>query len=218
MAMQGKGNSVEPARRPLAQSHPWHGISPGTAAPNLITTFIEIVPTDPVKYEVDKDSGFLRIDRPQQYSNHCPTLYGFLPQSYCGDLVGKYCAEKVGREKMEGDGDPLDICVISERPILHGNVLLDAIPFGGLRMIDRNEADDKILAVLKDDILYGSWSRLADCPNRVIDRLRHYFLTYKSIPMEAPSRIEIAAVYDVEEAKEVIRLSLEDYRNKFHAS
>ena len=69
------------------KSHPWHGLDIGTDAPNVVTAFIEMVPTDTVKYELDKVSGYIKIDRPQKYSNVVPALYGFLPQTYCGDLV-----------------------------------------------------------------------------------------------------------------------------------
>lgn len=195
----------------LHQAHPWHGISAGKTAPELVNTFVEIVPTDSVKYEVDKDTGFLRIDRPQRYSNQCPTLYGFIPRTFCGRHIAAYCAEKIGRSGIVGDGDPLDICVLTERPILHGNILLEAIPIGGLRMIDKEEADDKIIAVLKGDLLCGSWAEIDDCPSTLIDRLRHYFLTYKSIPSEAPPKVEITHVYGAKEAKEVIEMSMRDY-------
>ena len=90
--------------------HPWHGISAGVNAPDAVTAFIEIVPTDTVKYEIDKASGFLKVDRPQKYSNVLPCLYGFIPQTYCGQKIGDYCSSKTGRTGIYGDGDPLDIC------------------------------------------------------------------------------------------------------------
>ena len=195
----------------LHQAHPWHGISAGKLAPSITNVYVEIVPTDSVKYEVDKETGFLRIDRPQRYSNQCPTLYGFIPQTYCGRHIGAYCSSKLGREGIVGDGDALDICVLTERPILHGNILLEAVPIGGLRMIDKQEADDKIIAVLKGDLLCGSWTEIEHCPKTLLDRLRHYFLTYKSIPNEAPPKVEISHVYDAAEAREVIALSQKDY-------
>lgn len=193
------------------KAHPWHGISAGADAPRVVHAFIEIVPTDSMKYEVDKESGYLRIDRPQRFSNLCPTLYGFVPHTYCGKRVGERASARVNRPGIIGDGDPLDICVLSERPILHGDILLQAVPIGGLRMIDGGEADDKIIAVLKGDLLYGEWTMLEDCPTSLVDRLRHYFLTYKGIPGGAPPKVEIAEVYGVEEAQRVISLSLEDY-------
>ena len=79
------------------KSHPWHGLDIGTDAPNVVTAFIEMVPTDTVKYELDKVSGYIKIDRPQKYSNVVPALYGFLPQTYCGDLVAEYCMAQTER-------------------------------------------------------------------------------------------------------------------------
>lgn len=197
-------------------SHPWHGVSIGENAPEVVTTFIEIVPTDQVKYEVDKESGFLTVDRPQKFSNIVPALYGFVPQTYCADEVAKNCMEKNGLEGIVGDDDPLDICVLTERDITHGNLLVPAIPIGGFRMIDGGEADDKIIAVLKGDEVYQQWKDIKDCPESIINRLKHYFLTYKQIPGESDKKvIEIVETYGREEALEVIRKSQEDYVNKF---
>lgn len=194
------------------KAHPWHGIDAGERVPEIVNAFIEIVPTDSVKYEVDKESGHLKIDRPQRYSSQCPTLYGFIPQTYCGAKIGEFCSEKVGRPGIKGDGDPIDICVLTEKPILHGGILLEAVPIGGMRMIDKNEADDKIIAVLQKDLVYGRWTDISDCPPSLLDRLRHYFLTYKDIPGGGAYRVEIAETYGAEVARQIIKLSLEDYR------
>lgn len=194
------------------KAHPWHGISPGEHAPEIVTAFIEIVPGDTVKYEVDKDSGYLKIDRPQLFSNVPPALYGFIPQTYCGALVAAYCEEQSGTQISAGDGDPLDICVLSERPVTHGDILLRAVPIGGLRMIDKGEADDKIIAVLVNDPAYSGYHEISDLPAAMLNRLRHYFLTYKAIPGEQRQEVEIAAVYGKTEAHEVIRRSFVDYR------
>jgi inorganic pyrophosphatase len=194
------------------QAHPWHGIELGPRSPEVIRCYIEIVPTDVVKYEIDKESGHLCVDRPNKYSNQSPTLYGFAPQTFCGEAVGRYCSEKTGRAEIEGDGDPLDICVLSERPISHGGVLVYARPIGGLRMIDRGQADDKIIAVLEGDAVYGDWKELADCSTKLIDRLHHYFLTYKQLPGIEERKVEIAATYSRDEAHQVIRASVEDYQ------
>jgi inorganic pyrophosphatase len=193
-----------------SKAHPWHGISPGEDAPDVITAFIEIVPTDTVKYEIDKESGYLTIDRPQQYSNIIPALYGFVPRTYCGDGIAQLASDRSGRVIPEGDGDPLDICVLTEREITHGDILLKAIPIGGFRLIDKGEADDKIIAVLKGDAMYGQFRELAELPEGVVKRLRHYFLTYKNLPGE-PAVMELANIYGREEACEVIRTSMEDY-------
>ena len=201
----------------LFQAHPWHGISPGDYAPALVRAFIEIVPTDAVKYELDKETGHLRLDRPQRYSSFCPTLYGFIPQTFCGDLVAEICMARTGLAGVEGDGDPMDICVLTEKPFAHANFFLRARPIGGFRMIDGREADDKIIAVLDSDIVYGGIEEIHQCPRGLLDRLRHYFLTYKQLPEEAPRRVEIAETYGRAEALETIARSLQDYRTRFGA-
>jgi inorganic pyrophosphatase len=171
-----------------------------------VTCFIEIVPGDTIKYEIDKESGYLKIDRPQLYSNVAPFLYGFIPQSYCG----KEIAALAGVEK--GDGDPLDIVVLSERPVPHGDIILKAIPVGGLRMIDKGEADDKIIAVLQNDAAYGNITALNEIPHSLLNRLKHYFMTYKLSPETGSTPVVIAAEYGREQAQAVIRASLVDYK------
>jgi inorganic pyrophosphatase len=200
----------------LFQSHPWHGAEIGDGAPNVVTSYIEIVPTDVVKYELDKVTGLLRVDRPQRFSNVCPSLYGFVPQTLCGPKVAERArAAATPGTEIIGDDDPLDICVLTERAILHGNVLVDAIPIGGFRMIDGDEADDKIIAVLDGDPVYGKLTELAQCPPPLIDRLRHYFLTYKQAPDQTAVSVRIAEVYGRDEAHAVIRASQEDYTSVF---
>ncbi len=197
------------------KSHPWHGIDIGNQAPNIVTAFIEMVPTDTVKYEVDKETGYLKVDRPQKFSNVMPALYGFIPQTYSDLLVAEYCNEKTGRDDITGDGDPVDICVLTEKNITHGDIILPAIPIGGFRMIDGGEADDKIIAVMKNDNVYEQWEDISDCPQAVISRLKHYFLTYKDIPGQKESRCEITHIYGRDEAIEVINRSRKDYKNSF---
>jgi inorganic pyrophosphatase len=198
----------------LFKPHPWHGISPGDQAPAIMQCFVEVVPSDTVKYEIDKISGYLKLDRPQKFSSVCPALYGFVPQTLCAERIAEFAARKTGR-KLDGDGDPLDICILTDRPIHHGNLIVECIPVGGLRMVDNNEADDKIIAVLKNDATYGSMTDIQQVARPVIDRLRHYFLTYKQAPdADAPSS-EITHVYGRDEAHEVIRRSLADYTDRF---
>jgi inorganic pyrophosphatase len=196
------------------KSHPWHGVAIGKNAPYEVTAFIEVVSTDTVKYEIDKESGYLRLDRPQKFSNVIPALYGFIPQTFCGIKVGEYCNQKTNRKDITGDGDPIDICVLTEKTLAHGDLLVNARPIGGFRMIDGNQADDKIIAVLMNDTVYGHFKELKDVPEIVIQRLEHYFLTYKDMPGH-DSNTEIAAVYDSREACEVIEISMQDYNNRF---
>lgn len=196
------------------KSHPWHGVDIGKHAPDEVTCFVEMVSTDTVKYEVDKESGYLKIDRPQKYSNVLPAMYGFIPQTLAGKRTAEFAIEKTGRKELVGDGDPLDICILSEKSISHGDILVEAIPIGGFRMLDKNQADDKIIAVLKDDALYGAMHDISECPEPVVERLKHYFLTYKDLP-NTKLDVEITHTYDSKEAKEVINRTIEDYRVKF---
>ena len=201
----------------LFKAHPWHGVAPGADAPVVVNAYIEIVPTDAVKYELDKSSGHLRVDRPQRFSSMCPSPYGFIPQTFCGASIAALCESRTGREGIRGDGDPLDICVLTERPATHGDFVARAVPIGGLRMIDGDEADDKIIAVLEADVSYGHMRDIRDAPSGLIERLKHYFLSYKQLPQEGPRRVEIVEIYDRESALEVIRRSMEDYRASYGA-
>lgn len=201
------------ALKDFVKPHPWHGIRlrASGAEASEVNVYVEIVPTDTVKYELDKESGHLKIDRPQKFSNILPALYGFIPQTYCGKETARFSEEKTGL-KLEGDKDPLDICVLTESHIPHGDVLVNAKIIGGYRMIDKGEADDKILAVLKDDALYGAINDISELPKRVVERLRHYFLTYKGGPIEEGRvNVDIQEVYGKETALKVVELSSRDY-------
>ena len=216
--MTDEENGLERLLALMFQAHPWHGISPGEDAPAVVNAYVEIVPTDAVKYELDKASGHLKVDRPQRFSSFPPTLYGFIPQTFCGDRVAELCRPGgEGDRRIRGDGDPMDICVLTERPASHADFLVRARPIGGLRMIDGNEADDKIIAVLENDVAYGHIADIKDAPKGLVERLQHYFLSYKQLPQENPRRVEIADVYDRDAALETIRRSLEDYRARYGA-
>lgn len=189
--------------------HPWHGLATGPDAPRVVNAYIEITPFDVVKYEVDKASGYLRVDRPQRTSSQPPALYGFIPRTYCDAELAK-----LSPESKRGDGDPLDICVLSERPIAKSEILLAARVIGGLQMIDGDEADDKIIAVLQGDYVWGEARDLADVPAVLIERLGHYFTTYKLKPGEA-SRVRIARTYGYDHAAKVIEAAMHDYAASF---
>ena len=177
--------------------------------PRIVNAYIEITPFDLMKYEVDKGSGYLRVDRPQRTSSQPPSLYGFIPQTYCGERVRRLAP---GCER--GDGDPLDICVISERPINHSEVLLRARVMGGLKIVDRGEADDKIIAVLEGDYVWGEAQEIGDLPPALLERIEHYFSTYKLVPGEPPN-IELAGRYGYEAAAQVISAAVADYAEMF---
>ncbi len=192
------------------KAHPWHGIPIGDDAPAEVNVFIEIVPRDTVKYEVDKETGYLKIDRPQQYSNVVPANYGFVPRTYCGDGVADLARAKSSISISAGDGDPLDMLVLSEHHIPRGDIMLKARPIGGFCLIDGGEADDKIIAVLKGDKVFEQYTEIAGLPKGILERFEHYFLTYKNLPDEA-NICEIAYSYGREESYNVINAAIDDY-------
>jgi inorganic pyrophosphatase len=193
----------------LWRPHPWHGLDPGRNPPRFVKAYIELTPFDFVKYEIDKITGYLRVDRPQRSSSLPPALYGFIPKTYCGRRVGKLASSP-----REGDGDPLDICVLSERPINRSEVILEVRVVGGLHMVDRGKADDKILGVLENDNVWGKAEGLGDLPAILVERLRHYFLTYKLVPGE-DTAASVEAVYDAPHALQVVEAALQDYQEDY---
>lgn len=188
--------------------HPWHGLSAGPEPPHRVHAFVEITPFDLVKYEVDKASGYLRVDRPQRSSSTPPTIYGFIPRTLCGRRVAALAGA------ARSDGDPLDVCVLSERPIDRAEIILDVHVVGGLLMLDREEADDKIVAVLREDAIWAQARDIGDLPTVLVERLQHYFATYKLRPGE-PAHTEIRATYGRERALEVVRAALADYADSW---
>ena len=186
--------------------HPWHGLAVGREPPVNVNAYIEITPFDLIKYEVDKNTGYLRVDRPQRTSSQPPALYGFIPRTYCGERTAALCP---GAQR--GDGDPLDICVISERPIARAEVIVPARVVGGIQLLDRGEADDKIVAVLEGDYVWSHVTDLAALPTILVERLEHYFSTYKLIP-GADLQITVQNVYGLYHATRVIEAAMADYR------
>ncbi|MFA6233388.1 MAG: inorganic pyrophosphatase [Bacteroidota bacterium] len=189
--------------------HPWHGLDSGPNPPSLVNAYIEITPFDMVKYELDKVTGYLHVDRPQRSSALPPTLYGFIPRTYCGNRVGALMPST-----ERGDHDPLDICVLSERPINRSDVVLQARVVGGLAMNDHGEADDKIIAVLNKDNFWANITELNELPPVLVERLRHYFSTYKLVHGE-PHHVSIERIYGREEAENVIRAAMDDYTEEY---
>jgi len=201
-------NAPEPFHR--WRPHPWHGLPVGSDPPRFVNAFIEITPFDLVKYEVHKPTGFLRVDRPQRTSSTPPTLYGFIPRTYCGDRVGAISG-------LSGDGDPLDICVISERPIDRSEIIVESHVVGGLRMVDEGQADDKIIAILRNDPIWGEADEIGDIPSALISRLQHYFETYKLKPGQHPGEgtTSVNEVYGRDDAFAVIEASVADYQEEY---
>jgi inorganic pyrophosphatase len=189
--------------------HPWHGLEVGRNPPEAINAYIEITPFDTMKYEVDKVSGYVRVDRPQRSSAQHPALYGFIPRTYCGERV-----RALAPAAKRGDGDPLDICVLSERSISRAEIIVPCRVIGGLQMIDRAEADDKLIGVLDGDYMWGDARDISDVPAVLIERLQHYFLTYKLVPGQR-AQAKITSIYGRSHAFKVVRAAMADYDEKF---
>jgi inorganic pyrophosphatase len=187
--------------------HPWHGLEPGHELPLFVNAYIEITPFDLIKYEVDKASGYLKVDRPQRTSSQPPSLYGFIPRTYCGRSIAALCP---GAER--GDGDPLDVCVLSERPIQRSEIIVPARVVGGLQLLDRGEADDKVIAVLEGDFVWGGLTDIHQLPPILVERLQHYFTTYKLVP-GAKAQIALQKAYGVEHAARVVEAAIADYND-----
>ncbi len=195
-----------------SRPHPWHGLEIGPDAPQKVRAYIEMTPNDEVKYEIDKKTGYLSLDRPLRASSQLPSLYGFIPQTYCANRVAALM------DKAEiGDGDPLDICVFSERPITRSEIIVNVCVIGGVPMLDDGEADDKIIAIVEQDSIWGKITDISEFSEILVERVKHYFLTYKLIPGKE-NRVEIGEAYGREHAEAVIQASIADYQEKFGKS
>ena len=145
--MNDSGDTMNKSPSPFFRwrPHPWHGLETGIEPPRRVQAFIEICPFDMVKYEVDKATGYLRVDRSVRSSSQHPTLYGFIPRTYCGDRVGNMMADA-----SCGDGDPLDICVITERPISKTEIILNARVVGGIEPERKSKFEIFYVALFAD--------------------------------------------------------------------
>ncbi len=164
-----------------------------------------------MKYEIDKKTGYLRVDRPQGSSALPPTLYGFVPRTYCGDRVAALTADAA-----IGDGDPVDICVLSQQRIDRAEIVLPARILGGVQVLDGGEADDKLIAVLQSDTVFDYAKDLKNLPVAVVQRIVHYFATYKmDITGQKPNAIEVVGTYGAEHGRAVVEAALADYSDLF---
>ncbi len=193
------------------RAHPWHGLPIGDHVPDIVESYIEITPLDAVKYEIDKQTGYLRVDRPQGSSALPPTLYGFIPRTYCGERVAALTPQA-----EQGDHDPLDICVLSQQRIERADIVLSARVVGGIQLLDDGEADDKIVALLASDTVFDYAKDLKNLPVAVVNRMVHYFATYKmDISGATENKIEVVGTYGADHARQVIMASIEDYNESY---
>ena len=170
-------------------THPWHGIEIGKNAPDVVTTLIEVPKGSKVKYEIDKKSGLLLVDRILSSSVHYPANYGFIPKTYCDDK------------------DPLDILVLGQEPLLPMSIL-NAKVIGVMKMIDQGEGDDKIIAVHADDPEFKHYESIDELPQHILKTLRCFFETYKLLEKK---EVIIEGFFGPAEAKQIIKDSIALY-------
>lgn len=170
--------------------NPWHKVSIGAEAPEYVNGIIEIPKNTRAKYELDKASGLLKMDRVIYSSMYYPANYGFIPQTYCDD------------------NDPLDILILSQITVVP-MCIVEAKVIGVMRMLDGGELDDKIIAVAKNDMSVNHIKDIAELPNHFINELQNFFEDYKKLEHKT---VEVEEFQDVNIAKEIILKSMEDYQ------
>jgi inorganic pyrophosphatase len=173
--------------------NPWHQVNIGDGAPEVVTAIIEITKNSKAKYELDKESGMLILDRVLFSAMRYPENYGFIPKTYCDD------------------GDPLDVLVISQVGIVP-MCLVEARVVGVMQMIDGGEMDDKIIAVAANDPSMADINDLADVPSYILKEIKVFFEDYKKLEKKV---VEVKEFEGKEKALEIIRQSMVDYTEKF---
>ena len=169
--------------------HPWHGVTAGKERPEIINAIIEVPKGSNVKYELEKLSGLLKVDRILYSAVHYPANYGFIPRSYCGD------------------NDPLDILVLGQEPVLPLTIVR-ARPIGVMKMIDQGEPDDKIIAVHVDDPEYNHYTSIDELPPHCLKTLKRFFEDYKILENK---EVIIETFLGPEDARQTIREALKLY-------
>ncbi len=173
--------------------NPWHHVSLGEDVPNVVNGIVEIPKGNRAKYELDKDSGMLKLDRVLYSSVYYPANYGFIPRTY-GD-----------------DHDPLDILVLSQVEVVP-LCLVPAKIIGVMRMIDNGEADDKIIAVAAGDPSVNHYNNISELPYYLISEMRSFFEDYKKLENK---EVKVEEFQDRETAKQILQQAIDDYDAKF---
>lgn len=175
--------------------HPWHSVPIGKNCPEIVNGIIEIPKTTRAKYELDKETGLLRLDRVLYSSVYYPANYGFIPQTY-GD-----------------DKDPLDILILSQIEVVP-LCIVPAKVIGVMRMLDNNELDDKIIAVANNDMSVAHYNDISELPEHFLKEMRQFFEEYKTLENKS---VSVEEFQNVETAKKIIKQSIEDYKELIRA-
>lgn len=177
----------------LTVLHPWHGVEPGEQAPRIVNAIIEIPQGSRAKYEIDKPTGLLKLDRIIYSSFYYPTNYGFIPQTY-GD-----------------DKDPLDILVITTQPV-QPLTLMEAKIIGVMQMIDNGDSDDKLIAVAANDPGVNHYNNIEQLPPHFFSELRHFFEEYKKLENKT---VVVEEFGDKATALEIVDQAIKSYKDHF---
>lgn len=172
----------------------WHSIDPALITPDDFTALIEIPMGSKCKYELDKETGLIKLDRVLYTSTHYPQNYGFIPRTYADD------------------GDPLDVLVIMSTPV-YPMTLIRCYPIGVMRMMDAGDLDDKIIAIPFSDPTYREVTSLDGLPAHVFDEIMHFFSVYKQLEGK---KTAVDSLLGRDEAKIIIAGAIEGYKKKFH--
>ena len=175
---------------PSMTFNPWHSVSPGKNAPETVNAIIEIPKNTRAKYELDKESGLLKMDRVIYSSMYYPANYGFIPQTYCDDK------------------DPLDVLVLSQIAIAP-MCLVEAKVIGVMRMLDQGELDDKIIAVAQNDKAVNHINEIEELPEHFFNELRNFFEDYKKLEKK---EVKVEQFQNRETAMRIVNQSIEDYK------
>jgi inorganic pyrophosphatase len=175
-------------------ANPWHDVAYGKNAPDVVNGIIEIPKGSRAKYELDKESGMIMLDRVLYSSVYYPANYGFIPKTYCDD------------------NDPLDILVICQIDLIP-MCLVEAKVIGVMRMIDGGEADDKIIAVAAGDPSVNHINDISELPQHFISEMRNFFEDYKKLENKT---VIVEEFQDNVVAKEIVKKSIQDYNEKFN--
>ncbi len=177
----------------MAKFNPWHDVSRGENAPTAVTGIIEIPKGSKAKYELDKDSGMLKLDRVLFSAVHYPAAYGFIPKTYCDDK------------------DPLDILVLCSVEIVP-MCLVEAKVIGVMQMVDGDEEDDKIIAVAANDISVNHYNELEDLPPHTLREMQRFFEDYKALEHKS---VTVQRFMGREDAYRIIEESIRLYDETF---
>ncbi len=173
----------------------WHDIDSSRIKPDCFEVVVEIPKGSKIKYELDKQTGFLKMDRILHTSTHYPANYGFIPKSYADDF------------------DPLDVLVVCSQT-LYPLTLVKCYPIGVITMIDNGRNDEKIIAIPFDDPNYNTYTDISQLPKHIFDEMKHFFSVYKSLENKDTA---VDEVQDAEAAKEIIKASIEAYQERYGA-